>query len=118
MNEFLLTDNDVSIVDSVVVFVAGNRLVRVAVFGIDCDDDISCCDVDGGDIDWPLWSIWFEFTFGGENGDVTPLGFVADDERCRVNVLVPVGWGVLAAVARVAINGVDGDATKLKSFVF
>jgi hypothetical protein len=41
---------------------------------------------------------------------VTPLGFVADDERCRDNTLGTFGWEVFAVVARVAIDGVDGDA--------
>lgn len=103
MNEFFLTDKDVSVVGSVVVLLGSNGLVRVDVFGIDCD-------AVGGDIDCPLWSIWFEFTFGGENGDVTPLGFVAEDERCRVTALIPLGWE--AVVARVAIDGVEGDAIK------
>jgi len=38
----------------------------------------------------------------GERGDVIPLGFVADDERFRVRVVV--------LATRVAIEGVDGDA--------
>ena len=45
---------------------------------------------------------------------MTPLGFVADDERCRVTAFVPPGWKVLAAAARVAIEGVDGEATRNK----
>lgn len=94
---------DVSIVVSLPILVAVKGFVRVAVFGSDWD-------IVGGDIDW---SIWFEFTFDGETGDVTPLAFVADDERCRVIALVPVDWEVLAIAARVAIDGVDGDATKI-----
>lgn len=86
-------------------FVAVGGFVRIAVFGIDCD-------IDGGDIDCPLWSIWFELRLGGENGDVIPLGFVADDDRLRDNGFVLVGRGGLTAAARVAIDGVDGEATK------
>jgi hypothetical protein len=53
-----------------------------------------------------------EFILDGDWGDVTPLGFVADDERCRDKTLVPLAWEVLAAAARVAIDGVDGEATR------
>ena len=44
---------------------------------------------------------------------MTPLGFVAEDERCRVNAL---GWETLADVARVNIDGVEGDANRGESF--
>lgn len=55
--------------------------------------------------------MWLELACEGERGEVTPLGFVADDERCRVTAFVPPGWKVLAAAARVAIEGVEGEAT-------
>lgn len=42
----------------------------------------------------------------GERGDVIPLGFVADDERFRVRVVV--------LATRVAIEGVDGDEGELR----
>lgn len=102
MDIYLHTVSDGSIFVSLLVLVVVNGLFRVAVFGMDCD-------VEGGDIDW---SIWFEWIFDGDDGDVTPLGFVADDERWRVKKLVPVGWDVLTNAARVAIEGVEGDATK------
>ena len=103
-----LTDDDVSRLTSVPSFVAAKGFVRAVAFGIDWD-------ADGGDSDCPLWSIWFELAFVGENGDVTPLGFVADDERCRDKAVMPVGCEVLP---RVAIDGVDGDATRNDSFRF
>jgi hypothetical protein len=50
-----------------------------------------------------------KFTLEGERGDVTPLGLVAEEERCRDNTL---GWEALADTPRVGIEGVEGDATK------
>ena len=53
-----------------------------------------------------------ELACEGETGDVTPLGLVAEDERCRDKTL---GCDTLADAARVDINGVDGDATEEKN---
>ena len=86
----------------------GGLLVRVAVLGMDWDEEI-----EGGDIDCPLWSRWLELIFEGDKGEVTPLGLVADDERCRDRTLVPLGCVLVAAAARVAIDGVDGDKTEM-----
>lgn len=96
---------------SVMSFVAVGGVGRIPALGMDWDED-------GGDIDCPMWSIWFELVFDGENGDVIPLGFVADDERLRDNGFVPEGKEDTPAAARVAIDGVDGDATKLMVFIF
>lgn len=57
-----------------------------------------------------LRSAWLELACEGETGDVTPLAFVADDERCRERA--PVGLDVLAAAARVAMDGVEGESTR------
>ena len=59
-----------------------------------------------GDIDWLLWSIWFELLlFNGEKGDVIALGLVVDALRLRDNIVDPLGWELL-------ILRVDGDCTK------
>ena len=57
-----------------------------------------------------LRSTWLELAWEGEVGDVTPLAFVADDERCRERT--PVGLDVVAAAARVAMDGVEGESTR------
>ena len=56
-----------------------------------------------------------KFTLEGERGDVTPLGLVAEEERCRDNTL---GWETFADAARVGIVGVEGDATKINNIIF